>query len=147
TYSELSGPQGAGESLTPLIGIWSQVFSACELAAVFLLPFVAIRMVGVDRQSGALKLELQQGMPAAGLIGAKTVVALAGWRIAMLPPLAAIPLWKSYGGAVHTPEVAALAGGHVLNAGLTVALGAAAAAIADHPSPAAILTLAATVGT
>ena len=56
TYSELSGPQGAGESLTPLIGIWSQVFSACELAAVFLLPFVAIRMVGVDRQSCALKL-------------------------------------------------------------------------------------------
>jgi hypothetical protein len=147
SYAELSGPNGAGEALSPLIGIWAPTFSACELAAVFLLPFVAIRIVGLDRQNGALKLELQQGMPAAGLMAAKTLVALAGWLIAMLPPLSAIPLWKSYGGALHPPEIAALTAGHILNAGLTVALGAAAAAIADHPSTAAILTLSATVGT
>jgi hypothetical protein len=37
--------------------------------------------------------------------------------------------------------------GHVLNAGLTIALAASAAAVAEHPSTAAILTLTVTVGT
>ena len=37
--------------------------------------------------------------------------------------------------------------GHVLNAGLTIAIAVAAAAVAEHPSTAAILTLSVTVGT
>ena len=37
--------------------------------------------------------------------------------------------------------------GHLLNAGLTIALAAAAAAITEHPSTAAIVTLTVTVGT
>ena len=64
TYAEVSGlngtAAGVGEAFSPLIGVWAPTFSACELAAVFLLPFVAIRLVAGDRQSGALKLELQQ---------------------------------------------------------------------------------------
>src|SRR6516162_4769217 len=64
SYAEVSGlngtAAGVGEALSPLIGVWAPTFSACELAAVFLLPFVAIRLVAGDRQSGALKLELQQ---------------------------------------------------------------------------------------
>jgi hypothetical protein len=151
TYAEVSGlngtAAGVGEALSPLIGIWAPAFSACELAAVFLLPFVAIRLVGGDRQSGALKLEIQQGMPALPRIAAKALVAVAGWLIAMLPPVIAILLWRSYGGSVYLPEVATLFGGHVLNAALTIALGAATAAIAEHPSTAAILTLSVTVGT
>ncbi|HLH18882.1 MAG TPA: ABC transporter permease subunit [Bryobacteraceae bacterium] len=151
TYAEVSGlnggAAGVGEALSPLIGVWAPTFSACELAAVFLLPFVAIRLVAGDRQSGALKLELQQGMPPIGLIAAKAIVALAGWILAMLPPLSALLLWKSYGGTLYAPELAALAGGHILNAALTIALGAAAAAVAEHPSTAAILTLGVTVGT
>src|SRR5215469_13651605 len=76
TYAEVSGlngtSAGVGEALSPLIGVWAPTFSACELAAVFLLPFVAIRLVGSDRQSGTLKLELQQGMSTTWLIAAKT---------------------------------------------------------------------------
>src|SRR6185503_9114489 len=67
TYAELSGyggtADGVGVAFSPLVGIWAPTFSACELAAAFLLPFVAIRVVAGDRQSGALKLELQQPMP------------------------------------------------------------------------------------
>ena len=37
--------------------------------------------------------------------------------------------------------------GHLLNAGLTIALAAAAASLTEHPSTAAILTLSVTVGT
>jgi len=151
TYGEVSGLNGTaacvGEALSPLVGVWAPTFSACELAAVFLLPFVAIRLVGVDRQNGTLKLELQQGMSSIGLIAAKTVVAIAGWLIAMLPALSGIPLWKSYGGSLYPPELATLIFGHVLNASLTIALGAAMASFAEHPSTAAILTLGVTIGT
>jgi len=37
-------------------------FSAYEIAASFLLPFVAIRAIAGDVRAAALKLELQQGM-------------------------------------------------------------------------------------
>jgi len=151
TYGEVSGLNGTaggvGEAMSPLTGVWAPTFSACELAAVFLLPFVVIRLAGGDRQNGTLKLELQQGMPSAALVAAKTIVALAGWLVAMLAPLSAILLWKSYGGTLYGPELATLVSGHVLNAALTIALGAAMAAIAEHPSTAAILTLGVTVGT
>lgn len=151
TYSEVSGlngtSAGVGEALSPLIGVWAPTFSACELAAVFLLPFVTIRLVSGDRQSGALKLELQQGMSAFCRITAKVLVLLAGWLVAMLPPVSAILLWASYGGSIHSPELLTLTAGHVLNAGLTISLAAAMASLTEHPSTAAILTLSVTVGT
>jgi hypothetical protein len=151
TYAEVSGlnggSAGVGEALSPLIGVWAPTFSACELAAVFLLPFVAIRLVAGDRESGALKLELQQGMGSLTRIAAKAIVLLAGWLIAMLPPLSAILLWKTYGGSVYPPELFTLVLGHVLNAGLTIGLAAALASLTEHHSTAAILTLGVTVGT
>src|SRR4029450_6899522 len=65
-YAELSGlngtSAGVGEAFSPLIGVWAPTFSACELAAAFLLPFVAIRLVAGDYQSGSLKIELQHPM-------------------------------------------------------------------------------------
>src|SRR5215469_3195809 len=74
SYAEVSGlggtAAGVGEALSPLVGVWAPTFSACELAAVFLLPFVGIRLVGADRQNGALKLELQQGMSTTRLVTA-----------------------------------------------------------------------------
>jgi hypothetical protein len=145
TYAEMSGL--GGEILSPLIGVWAPTFGACELAALFLLPFVAIRIVAGDRQSGALKLELQNAIPAFARIAAKALVLFAGWLFAMLPPLSAVLLWKLYGGSVYPPEVLAVVAGHVLNAGLTIALAAAMASAADHPATAAILTLSFTTGT
>ena len=151
TYGEASGvggtAAGVGEAFSPLVGIWAPTFSACELVAAFLLPFVAIRLVAGDRQTGALKIELQHPMPAAARIAAKALVLAAGWLIASAAPAAAIALWKLYGGSLYTPELTTVAAGHFLNAGLTIALGSAAAAIAEHPSTAAIATLSVTVGT
>src|SRR3982074_440795 len=86
TYAELSGyggtSEGIGVAFSPLVGVWAPTFSACELAAAFLLPFVAIRVVSGDRQSGALKLELQQPMPVFARVGAKALVLMAGWIVA-----------------------------------------------------------------
>jgi hypothetical protein len=151
TYAEASGLNGTavgvGEAFSPLVGIWAPTFSACELAAAFLLPFVAIRVVAGDRQSGALKIELQHPMPAYLRVAAKATVLAGGWLVASLAPAAAVLLWRSYGGSVYAPELASVVAGHFLNAGLTIALAAATAAISDHPSTAAILTLSVTVGT
>ncbi|HYM21773.1 MAG TPA: hypothetical protein VEU08_01130 [Vicinamibacterales bacterium] len=149
TYAEVSGlggtAAGVGEALSPLVGIWAPTFSACEIAAAFLLPFVAIRLV--DRQSGALTLELQQPMSPLARVSVKALVLLAGWLVAMAAPLVAVVLWRVYGGATYAPEIATIAAGHLLNAGLTVALAAAAASMTEHPSTAAIVTLSVTVGT
>jgi ABC-type transport system involved in multi-copper enzyme maturation permease subunit len=151
TYAEASGLNGTavgvGEAFSPLAGIWAPTFSACELAAAFLLPFVAIRVVSGDRQSGALKIELQHPMSAFARVAAKAFVLLAGWLVASLAAFAAVLMWKSYGGSIYAPELATVIFGHMLNAGLTIALAAAMASISDHPSTAAILTLSVTVGT
>jgi hypothetical protein len=150
TYSELSAGAagtGAAEVFSPLDGIWAPTFSAYELVAIFLLPFVAIRLVAGDRQSGALKLELQHPMSPFTRMLAKALVLFAGWVVAGLAALLAFILWKSYGGASYAPEIAVVVLGHLLNAGLTIAFAAAAAAIAENASTAAILTLSFTVGT
>ena len=151
TYAEASGLNGTaigvGEAFSPLIGIWAPTFSACELAAVFLLPFVGIRLVAGDRQSGALKLELQHAMPAALRVTAKALVLVAGWVVASIPVAVAVILWRSYGGSIFVPELATVAAGHLMNALLTIGLAAAAASMTEHPSTAAILTLSVTVGT
>jgi ABC-2 type transport system permease protein len=151
TYAEASGLNGTaigvGEAFSPLVGIWAPTFSACELAAVFLLPFVAIRVIAGDRQSGALKLELQHPMHPATRITAKGIILLAGWVIASAPAVVAVVLWHSYGGSIYAPELVTVASGHLINAGLTIAIAAAAASMTEHPSTAAILTLSVTVGT
>jgi hypothetical protein len=150
-YGELSAAGGSGagvgEAFSPLVGIWGPTFSACELAAAFLLPFVAIRVVSGDRQSGALRIELQHPSWSFTRIGIKAAVLLAGWLAVSAAPIAAVLLWIGYGGSVYLPELTSVVAGHVLNAGLTIALAAAAAAISEHPSTAAILTLTVTVGT
>jgi ABC-2 family transporter len=150
-YAEASGlngtTAGVGEAFSPLIGVWAPTFSACEVAAVFLLPFVAIRLVAGDRQSGALKIEMQHPMSTFMRTLAKAIVLFAGWIVASLATLAAVLLWKSYGGSIYAPELATVVFGHLLNAGLTIAIAAAAAAVTEHPSTAAIVTLSVTVGT
>src|SRR5262245_33102123 len=151
TYAELSGlngtAAGVGEAFAPLVGVWAPTFSACELAAAFLLPFVGIRLVAGDRQSGALKLELQHRMSPLARMSAKALVLFAGWLIASAPPFIAILLWRVYGGTLFAPELMTVAFGHLLNAGLTIALAAATASLTEHPSTAAIVTLSVTVGT
>ena len=150
TYGEASGlngtSAGVGEAFSPLVGILAPTFSACELAAAFLLPFVVIRQLAGDRQSGAMKIELQHPMSPLTRIATKALVLLAGWLVASFAPIATVLLWKSYGGSVYLPELATVAFGHLLNAGLMIALAAVAASVTEHPSTAAILALTITVG-
>ncbi len=148
-YAEVSAgaTQGCGIACAPLIGIWGPTFSAYEIAAVFLLPFVAIRAVAGDRQSGALSIELQRPLSPHVRVAAKAIVLIVGWLATGAAGLAAVLLWSSYGGATAGAEIIVAAAGHLLNGALTIALALAVATMTDHPSTAAIVTLAMTIGT
>jgi ABC-2 type transport system permease protein len=150
-YAEASGsgggPAALAQGLTPLDGILAPTFGAYDLAATFLLPFVAIRMIAAEKQSGGLKLLLQLPGSLATKVGAKALVLLGGWFVTLLPGLLAIGLWKFYGGHLYLPETLNLLLGHVLRAMLSVGIGVAAAALAENAASAAIVTLGFTVGT
>ncbi|HEV7473722.1 MAG TPA: ABC transporter permease subunit [Pyrinomonadaceae bacterium] len=148
-YAEASGsggPAALPQGLTPLDGILAPTFGAYDLAATFLLPFVAIRFISAEKQSGALKLLLQLPGSLGAKVFAKGLVILGAWVAAWIPGLLAIVLWKSYGGHLHTAEVLNLLLGHLLRGMLSAGIAVAAAALAESAASAAIVTLGFTVG-
>ena len=150
-YAEASGsgggPAALAQGLTPLDGLLVPTFGAYDLAATFLFPFVAIRMISAEKQSGGLKLLLQLPGSLATKVGAKALVLLGAWIVTLLPGLFAIALWKSYGGHLYAPETLNLLLGHFLRAMLSAGIAVAAAALAENAASAAIVTLGFTVGT
>lgn len=150
-YAEASGagggPAALAQGLTPLDGLLVPTFGAYDLAATFLFPFVAIRVIAAEKQSGALKLMLQLPGSLATKVAAKALVLLGGWIVTLLPGLLAIVLWKFYGGHLYAPETLNLLLGHLLRAMLSAGIAVAAAALAENAASAAIVTLGFTVGT
>lgn len=149
-YAEASGigggPAALPQGLTQLDGILVPTFGAYDLAATFLLPFVAIRLISAEKQSGALKLMLQLPASLYTKITVKGLVILGGWVIAWAPGLLAIVFWKSYGGHLYGPELLNLLFGHLLRAMLSAGIAVCAAALAEGAASAAIVTLGFTVG-
>lgn len=148
-FAEVSAGAGTGCGLAcnPLVGVWGPTFSAYEITAVFLLPFVAIRLLAGDRQHGTLVLEMQRPIAPLARIAAKALVLAGGWMLTGVAAVVAIALWHGAGGHLAAPELGVAALGHVLNGALTIALALAIAAMTDHPSTAAIIALAFTIGT
>jgi len=151
TYAEMSGSGGAPaalpQALTPLDGILVPTWGAYDLAATLLFPFVAIRLIAAEKESGGLKLLLQLPGSLASKLTAKGLALIVGWLIAWIPGLVAIILWKSYGGHLHSVETLNLLVGHLLRGFLSAGLAVAAAGLAESASSAAIITLGFTVGT
>lgn len=150
-YAEVSGtgggPAALTQGVTPLDGILVPTFGAYDLAATFLFPFVAIRAIAAEKQSGALKLLLQLPGSLATKVAAKAIALEGGWLVTLLPGLIAIVLWKSYGGHLYALETLNLLLGHLLRAMLSAGIAVAAAALAENAASAAIVTLGFTVGT
>ena len=149
-YAEMSGtggPAALPQGLNSLDGVIVPTWGAYDLAATLLFPFVAIRMISSEKESGALKLLLQLPGTLVTKLTAKGLVLLLAWLIAWIPGVVAILLWRSYGGHVYAPETFNLLLGHLLRGLLSGGLGVAAAAFTDGAASAAIVTLAFTVGT
>jgi len=150
-YAEASGrggqPAALAQGLSPLDGILVPTFGAYDIAVTLLFPFVAIRLISAEKESGALKLMLQSPPGMLSMLTAKGLTLLAGWLIAWLPGLIALALWTAYGGSLYAPELANLLLGHLLRVMLSSGVAVAAASIATGAASAAIATLAFTVGT
>jgi len=123
------------------------VFGAYAIAGILLFPFVAIRLVSSEKQSGALKLLLQSPGSLGTMLVVKLLLLVGAWIVAWTPGLVALALWRWYGGHLAAPEVASVLLGHLLRAILTCSLAIAAASLTDNAATAAVVTLAVTLGT
>jgi len=149
-YGEASGngaaPAALPQGLTPLDGILVPTWGIYDLAATFFLPFVAIRLISSEKQSGALKLLLQLPGSVAAKMTAKFTALMLGWFVSCAAGLIAVAMWKLYGGHLYFAETWNLLVGHFLRAMLSISIAVAAAALSESAASAAIVTLAITVG-
>ncbi|HEY1293826.1 MAG TPA: heme-binding domain-containing protein [Chloroflexota bacterium] len=130
----------------PLDGIVIPVFGAVYLMNTFLFPFVAIRAIGNEKQSGALKLALQLPVGIYRVVGVKLAALFVGWSIALLPTISALLIWSQLlGGHLYGPELVSVFLGHFLYALVIAGVAFLAAALTESSATAAIVALAFTL--
>ena len=140
---------GAGDlaqGLNPFDGILVPTFGALYLVATLLLPFVALRQMGLDEERGTWKLLLRSGFNVPQVLMAKGAVLTLFWCAMMGIPLVAVVLWKLMGGHVHSPELLGLLLGHALYGMAVLSVAFLAGSLAKNTATASLLTLAATLG-
>ncbi|HRH85570.1 MAG TPA: ABC transporter permease subunit [Rubrivivax sp.] len=132
--------------MVPQDGILVPTLGAFYLGTTLLFPFVAIRALGQDRESGAIKLALQWPLSAPAQVAAKLLAVMTAWAMTLVVPLSAIVLWRVGGGHLAWAETANLFFGHALYAGVVAGVALFAAAVTESAATAAIVTLAFTLG-
>src|SRR5215470_5678358 len=132
--------------LSPLDGVLVPSFGALYLAVTLLFPFVAIRSLGHEKETGALRLLVQLPYRVPTLIAAKMTAIFAGLLAALVPAVSALAIWRALGGHLQVPETANLIGGHLLYGLLVGAIALFAASISESAATAAIIALAFTIG-
>jgi hypothetical protein len=151
TYADVSGSAGGAAALaqgiSPLDGILVPTFGAYALVATLLLPFVAIRVISAEKESGALALLRQGPTSLSWMVLVKAKVLLLAWIVAWVPGMMAVGLWRAYGGHVDGAELVVVLAGHLLRGVVVIAVAFAAAAITDGAASAAVVTLGVTLGT
>src|SRR5258706_1956232 len=133
-------------SLSPLDGVLVPTLGASYVAVTLLFPFVAIRVLGQEKESGALRLLVQLPYRSSTLIAAKLAAVLAAWVLSSIPSLSAIVIWGMQGGHLSAPETLNLLFGHLLYGLLVGAIALFAASVTESAATAAVLTLAFTIG-
>src|SRR6266446_5493434 len=115
-YSEASSAArdspALASGLSPLDGVLVPTFGAFYVAVTLLFPFVAIRALGREKESGALRLLVQLPYRVPTLIAAKMTAIFAAWLIAAIPALSALGIWVALGGHLYAPETLNLFFGH-----------------------------------
>src|SRR5262245_6729092 len=90
--------------LSPLDGVLVPTFGGLYLAVTLLFPFVAIRTLGREKESGTLRLLIQLPYRVPTLIAAKLATICFAWLVAAIPALSALVLWKLVGGHLYPAE-------------------------------------------
>ena len=133
-------------SLSPLDGILVPTLGASYVAVTLLFPFVAIRVLGQEKESGALRLLVQMPYRSSTLIAAKLAAVLVAWVFSSIPAFSALVIWRLFGGHLFAPETLNLLFGHLLYGLLVGAIALFAASVSESAATAAIVTLAFTIG-
>lgn len=141
--SALGSPEAA-RAMSPLDGVLVPTLGSSYLALTLLWPFVAIRSLGAEKQSGSLKLLLQLPVGRATLVAIKAAAAVLACLASFLPVLFALVLWARAGGRVPALETLNLLLGYALYAFAVTGLAFLAAAVSDSVSTAAVVALAST---
>ena len=140
TYPALAG------GMNPLEGIFVPTFGAYYLVETLLLPFVIIRLTGRDKQNGTLKLLLQLPLSPVTLNFIKLAAMAGVWLLILLPGISTLIVWRTLGGTIYLPEILCLLLGHTLYTLLIISIAMFATAISDSLPTAAMICLAATLG-
>jgi ABC-2 family transporter len=149
-YSEASSAArdspALASGLSPLDGVLVPSFGALYICTTLLFPFVAIRALGGEKESGALRLLVQLPYPTPALIAAKMAAIFIAWLLSLIPVLSALAIWQLLGGHLYAPETLNLVFGHLLYGLLVGAIALFAAAVSESAATAAIVVLAFTIG-
>jgi ABC-type transport system involved in multi-copper enzyme maturation permease subunit len=141
----LAYPQLA-KGMNAMEGVFVPTFGAYYLVETLLFPFVVIRLMGHDKQTGTLKLLLQLPISTFGLNAIKLAALVVAGLLFLLPAASAVIAWHFLGGEIHVPALFTLLLGHILY-GLTIAcIAMFASVVASTPATAAMICLAATLG-
>jgi ABC-2 type transport system permease protein len=133
-------------SLSPLDGVLVPTFGSFYVLVTLLFPFVAIRALGVEKETGSLRLLVQLPYRPATLIAVKLAAVLTAWFACAVPALSALAIWLWSGGHLAADETTSLVFGHFLYGILIGAIALFAAAVTESGATAAIVTLAFTIG-
>jgi ABC-2 type transport system permease protein len=133
-------------SLSPLDGVLVPTFGSFYVAVTLLFAFVAIRALGAEKESGALRLLVQLPYRPSTLVAVKLVAVLTAWLLCAIPVLSALLAWRLSGGHLSPAETSNLIFGHLLYGLLIGAIALFAASITESSATAAIVTLAFTIG-
>jgi ABC-2 type transport system permease protein len=149
-YSEASAAArdspALASGLSPLDGVLVPTFGALYLSTTLLFPFVAIRTLGHEKESGALQLLVQLPYRVSTLIVTKLAAICTAWLISAIPAISALVIWQLIGGHLYAPESLNLILGQLLYGMLVGAIALFSAAICESSATAAIMTLAFTIG-
>src|SRR5215471_9619691 len=80
-------------SLSPLDGILVPMLGSFYVAVTLLFPFVSIRALGQEKETGALRLLVQLPYRSSTLIIAKLGAVLAAWTLVSIPALSTLAIW------------------------------------------------------
>jgi len=149
-YGEAStsarGSPVLASSLSPLDGILVPTLGGFYIGVTLLFPFVAIRVLANEKETGALRLLVQLPYSVPALCATKLAAVLLAWVAAGVPAFLALAFWMVSGGHLHGGETLNLLFGHLLYGSLIGSIALFAAAVSESSATAAILVLAVTIG-
>src|SRR5262249_6354912 len=126
-------------SLSPLDGVLVPTLGAFYVAVTLLFPFVGIRALGHEKETGSLRLLIQLPYRPLMLVIAKLAAVTAALVLCAVPALSALVIWQLLGGHLAITETSNLLLGHLLYGILVGAIALFAAAVSDSSATAAII--------